>query len=53
MSKGNIKQVRIAAKAMANARRPILYTGGGVVNGNASEELPSLRPPTASRSPRP
>ncbi|HEX3242031.1 MAG TPA: biosynthetic-type acetolactate synthase large subunit [Solirubrobacterales bacterium] len=39
MSAGNIKQVRIAAKAIANARRPILYTGGGVVNGNASEEL--------------
>jgi acetolactate synthase-1/2/3 large subunit len=39
---GNIKQVRIAAKAMANARRPILYTGGGVVNGNAAEELREL-----------
>jgi acetolactate synthase-1/2/3 large subunit len=38
----NIKQVRIAAKAIANARRPILYTGGGVVNGNASEELREL-----------
>jgi acetolactate synthase-1/2/3 large subunit len=39
---GNIKQIRIAAKAIANARRPILYTGGGVVNGNASEELREL-----------
>jgi acetolactate synthase-1/2/3 large subunit len=39
---GNIKQVRIAAKAMANARRPILYTGGGVVNGDAAEELREL-----------
>jgi len=38
----NVKQVRIAAKAMANARRPILYTGGGVVNANASEELREL-----------
>src|SRR3954453_22477770 len=38
----NIKQVRIAAKATANARRPILYTGGGVVNANASEELREL-----------
>ena len=36
---GNIKQIRIAAKAIANARKPILYTGGGVVNANASEEL--------------
>jgi acetolactate synthase I/II/III large subunit len=39
---GNIKQIRIAAKAMANARKPILYTGGGVVNANASEELREL-----------
>ncbi len=38
----NVKQVRIAAKAIANARRPILYTGGGVVNANASEELREL-----------
>jgi acetolactate synthase-1/2/3 large subunit len=38
----NIKQVRIAAKAMANARKPVLYTGGGVVNANASEELREL-----------
>ncbi|HEV7769038.1 MAG TPA: biosynthetic-type acetolactate synthase large subunit [Solirubrobacterales bacterium] len=36
---GNIKQVRIAAKALANARRPVIYCGGGVVNANASEEL--------------
>jgi acetolactate synthase-1/2/3 large subunit len=38
----NIKQVRIAAKAIANARKPVLYTGGGVVNANASEELREL-----------
>jgi acetolactate synthase I/II/III large subunit len=41
-TEGNIKQIRIAAKAMAGARRPILYTGGGVVNANASEELREL-----------
>ena len=41
-TEGNIKQIRIAAKALANARRPIFYTGGGVVNGNASEELREL-----------
>ena len=29
-TEGNIKQIRIAAKALANARRPIFYTGGGV-----------------------
>jgi len=39
---GNIKQIRIAAKALANARRPILYTGGGVVLADASEELREL-----------
>src|SRR6476659_7755035 len=39
---GNIKQIRIAAKAIANAKWPVLYTGGGVVNGNASEELREL-----------
>src|SRR4249919_1937048 len=38
----NVKQVRIAAKAIANARKPVLYTGGGVVNANASEELREL-----------
>jgi acetolactate synthase-1/2/3 large subunit len=42
MGAGNIKQVRIAAKAIAGARRPIFYTGGGVVNANASEELREL-----------
>ncbi|MGA7435421.1 MAG: biosynthetic-type acetolactate synthase large subunit [Solirubrobacterales bacterium] len=36
---GNSKQIRIAAKAIANSRRPIIYSGGGVVNGNASAEL--------------
>ena len=36
---GNVKQIRLAAKALANARRPIIYAGGGVINGNASEEL--------------
>ncbi len=39
---GNIKQIRIAAKALSNARRPVLYTGGGVINANASEELREL-----------
>jgi acetolactate synthase-1/2/3 large subunit len=41
-TEGNIKQIRIAAKALANARRPIFYTGGGVVLANASEELREL-----------
>jgi acetolactate synthase I/II/III large subunit len=36
---GNQKQIRQAAKALAAARRPVIYAGGGVVNANASEEL--------------
>jgi len=41
-TEGNIKQIRIAAKALANARRPIFYTGGGVINANGSAELREL-----------
>ena len=36
---GNQKQIRQAAKALAAAQRPVIYAGGGVVNGEASEEL--------------
>ena len=39
---GNSKQIRLAAKALANARRPVLYAGGGVVNAEASDELREL-----------
>jgi acetolactate synthase I/II/III large subunit len=38
-TEGNTKQIRQAAKALASARRPVLYVGGGVINANASEEL--------------
>jgi acetolactate synthase I/II/III large subunit len=41
-SDGNAKQIRLAAKALANARRPVIYAGGGVVNANASKELVEL-----------
>src|SRR5881392_3332307 len=46
---GNQKQIRIAAKAMANARRPVIYAGGGVINANAAEELTEFA--TADRFP--
>jgi len=36
---GNTKQIRQAAKAMASAKRPVIYAGGGVVNANAAQEL--------------
>ena len=42
VTEGNAKQIRQAAKALASARRPVLYVGGGVINGNASEELRAL-----------
>src|SRR5881398_383006 len=38
-TEGNQKQIRLAAKALANARRPVIYAGGGVVNADASAEL--------------
>jgi acetolactate synthase I/II/III large subunit len=37
---GNQKQIRLAAKALANARRPVIYAGGGTVG--ASLELIEL-----------
>jgi acetolactate synthase-1/2/3 large subunit len=41
-TEGNSKQIRLAAKALANARRPVLYVGGGVVAANAAPELREL-----------
>jgi acetolactate synthase-1/2/3 large subunit len=41
-TEGNQKQIRQAAKALASARRPVIYAGGGVVNANASLELVEL-----------
>ncbi|MFL5826863.1 MAG: biosynthetic-type acetolactate synthase large subunit [Thermoleophilaceae bacterium] len=48
-TEGNQKQVRLAAKALANARRPVIYSGGGVVSADASEQLRALA--TADRFP--
>src|SRR4051812_7512389 len=39
---GNTKQIRQAARALAAARRPVIYAGGGVVLGDASAELTEL-----------
>ncbi len=41
-SKVHERQVREAAKAIAEARQPIIYAGGGVLNAEASSELLSL-----------
>src|SRR4051794_8918552 len=40
--KPNGRQVRIAAQAIAAARRPVLYAGGGVVHAGAAAELTAL-----------
>jgi acetolactate synthase I/II/III large subunit len=39
---GNQKQIRLAAKALANARRPVIYAGGGVISADAGPELIEL-----------
>ena len=36
------RQIREAAKLIAAARRPVLYAGGGVIRGEACEELAAL-----------
>jgi acetolactate synthase-1/2/3 large subunit len=38
-TEGNVKQIRQAAKALAAARRPVIYAGGGVISAGASAEL--------------
>jgi acetolactate synthase-1/2/3 large subunit len=41
-TKPHNRQVREAAKLIAAARRPVLYVGGGVIRGAATEELAEL-----------
>jgi acetolactate synthase-1/2/3 large subunit len=40
--KGHPRQIREAARVIAEAERPVLYTGGGVLNANATAELRQL-----------
>ncbi len=35
----NVKQVRKVAKLISQAKKPIIYAGGGVISSNASENL--------------
>ena len=37
--KGNARQIRKAAAALAKARQPVIYTGGGVIQGDAWKVL--------------
>lgn len=40
--KGHLGQIKKAVKLLLEAKRPMIYAGGGVVLGNASEELIKL-----------
>lgn len=42
VSKGHSGQIRKALQLLLSAKRPFIYTGGGVVLSNASEELRAL-----------
>lgn len=39
---GNIRQIKIAAEEINNSRRPVVYTGGGIVASDSSKELLEL-----------
>ncbi len=41
-TEGNIQQIRKAVKLIMEAKRPVLYVGGGAVNAEAQEELIEL-----------
>ncbi|MHC3994224.1 acetolactate synthase large subunit [Thiomicrolovo sp. ZZH C-3] len=38
-TKGNARQIKKAIEAIAAAKRPLLYLGGGVINANAADEV--------------
>jgi acetolactate synthase-1/2/3 large subunit len=40
--RGNLRQVRSAAKLISAAERPVLYVGGGIINAGAHKELAEL-----------
>lgn len=41
-TKPHTRQVREAAKLVAGARKPVLYVGGGIIRGEATEQLREL-----------
>jgi len=41
-SKGHTGQIKKAINLLLNAKKPVIYSGGGVVQGEASEELTAL-----------
>ena len=40
--KGNLRQIKKAVDAIAEASRPIFYLGGGIINSNAADEVREL-----------
>jgi acetolactate synthase-1/2/3 large subunit len=42
------RQIRAAADLIRNARRPVIYAGGGIIKGSASEELLRLAEATGA-----
>ena len=42
VEEGHSGQIRKAAKLLLNSKRPVIYSGGGVIQNDASEELTSL-----------
>jgi len=40
--KGNPRQIKKAMEAIAKAKRPLFYLGGGIINANAGEEVRKL-----------
>ena len=42
VDEGHSGQIKKAVKALLRSKRPIIYSGGGVIQGNASEELTKL-----------
>ena len=41
-TKGNPRQIKKAMEAIANAKRPVFYLGGGIINSNAADEVREL-----------
>ncbi len=37
--KGHAKQIKLALKEMLNAKRPVIFAGGGIITSGASKEL--------------
>ena len=42
VSKGHPKQISRAADLLLGAEKPIIYSGGGIIQGNAADELTQL-----------